>query len=96
MSLDKPVVRSPREISPRDISPRESSSRLPNAYRKRNSISSSCSKSDDSSEDDYTKMKSYENHKGDSPVSSKSSFSTRSKNKESCDLKRKSKKKSRK
>ena len=51
MSQDKAVERSPKEILPRERSPR-----LPFAYRKRNSISSSCSKSDYSSEDDYNKV----------------------------------------
>ena len=98
MSLDKPVVRSPREISPRDISSRESSSRLPNAYRKRNSISSSCSKGDYSSEDDYKKVKqtSYYCPTRSSQASKISASSTHIKNKESYDLKRKTKKKSRK
>jgi hypothetical protein len=92
MSQDKLVVRSLIEISPRDISPIERLLRLPNAYRKRNSISSSCSKSDYSSEDDYKKVKQKSDYipKSSSSVSSKSSSSsTHSKNKESCHLKKK-------
>ena len=102
MSQDKPVKRlprerSPKERSPREISPRERSPRLPYAYRKRNSISSSCSHSDYNSEDDYKKVKqkSYK-VKRISPTSLKSLSSAHSKQKESYNLKRKNKKKSKK